>query len=57
LSSAQLGDAVRPRRKKLEKTARRVVRMYDMTSTPAYEVNQETIIAPRPRGNKLEIAE
>jgi hypothetical protein len=31
--------------------------MYDMTSTPAYEVNQETIIAPGPRGNKLEIAE
>jgi hypothetical protein len=31
--------------------------MYDMTSTPAYEVDQETIIALGQRGNKLEIAE
>jgi hypothetical protein len=30
--------------------------MYDMTSTPA-EVNQEIIIALRPRGNNLESAE
>jgi hypothetical protein len=28
-----------------------------MASTPAYEVNQEIIIAPGPSGNKLEIAE
>jgi len=31
--------------------------MYDMTSKPAYEGSQESIIASGPRGNKLEIAE
>jgi hypothetical protein len=31
--------------------------MYGMTSTPAKEPNQETIIASGPRGNNLEIVE
>jgi hypothetical protein len=31
--------------------------MYDMTSTPAYEVNQETIIALGTRGNNSESVE
>jgi hypothetical protein len=31
--------------------------MYDMTRTPAYEVNEEAIIALRPRGNKSESVE
>ena len=28
--------------------------MYDISSTPAYEVNEESIIAFGPSGNKLE---
>ena len=31
--------------------------MYDMTSTPAYEVNQEIIIASERRGNNSESVE
>jgi hypothetical protein len=31
--------------------------MYDMTSTPSYEANQQTIIALGPWGNKLESVE
>jgi hypothetical protein len=33
---------------------RRIVRMYGITSTPAYESNQKTIIAPGPRRNNSE---
>jgi uncharacterized protein involved in exopolysaccharide biosynthesis len=31
--------------------------MYDMTSTPAYESDQQIIIAPEPRGNNSESVE
>ena len=46
-----------PRRKRLEKTQRKFVRMYDMTSTPAFETNLKFIIALRSRGNKSENVE